>query len=107
MKDKEYLKKLNEQQLKAVCHVDGPLFVAAGAGTGKTRTLTARLAYLIDLGYAKPSELLAVTFTNKAAKEMKERVANIVGDDAYLMWVLTFHAFGLRFLRKHINVLNI
>ena len=101
------LENLNDKQKEAVMHVNGPLFVAAGAGTGKTRTLTSRLSYLIDEGYAEAEELLAVTFTNKAAKEMKERVAKIVGDEAYKMWVLTFHAFGLRILRRHINVLNI
>ena len=101
------LKTLNDKQKNAVMHVNGPLFVAAGAGTGKTRTLTSRLAYLIINNHAEPENLLAVTFTNKAAKEMKERVAKLVGDEAYRMWVLTFHAFGLRILRRHINVLEI
>ena len=107
MKESDIFKNLNEQQQKAVMHINGPLFVAAGAGTGKTRTLTTRLAHLINEGYSEPECLLAVTFTNKAAKEMKERVAKIVGDDAYKMWVCTFHAFGLKILRRHIHILNI
>ena len=96
-----WLAALNESQLKAVIHPHGPLFVVAGAGTGKTRTLTSRIAYLI-LNQVNPSKILAVTFTNKAAREMKERVIEMTGPYANEVWLYTFHAFGLQVLRKHI-----
>ena len=96
-----WLATLNESQLKAVVHPGGPLFVVAGAGTGKTRTLTARIAYLIMNG-VKPEHILAVTFTNKAAREMKERVIQMTGPHAIDVWLYTFHAFGLQILRRHI-----
>jgi len=96
-----FLTTLNESQLKAVIHPDGPLFVVAGAGTGKTKTLTSRIAYLI-LNDVKPEHILAVTFTNKAAREMKERVVHLTGPYAMSVWLYTFHAFGLQMLRRHI-----
>ena len=96
-----YLATLNESQLKAVIHPGGPLFVVAGAGTGKTKTLTTRIAYLIMNG-VEPKRILAVTFTNKAAREMKERVINMTGPYASDIWLYTFHAFGLQILRRHI-----
>ena len=100
----EFLKDLNKQQFEAVTHDVGSVFVIAGAGTGKTRTLTMRIAYLIAQGY-DPSRILAVTFTNKAAKEMKSRVIDMVGPSASQVWMYTFHAFGLQILRKHIHLL--
>jgi len=100
----EFLKDLNKQQFEAVTHDVGSVFVIAGAGTGKTRTLTMRIAYLIAQGY-DPCRILAVTFTNKAAKEMKSRVIDMVGPSASQVWMYTFHAFGLQILRKHINLL--
>lgn len=100
----EFLKDLNKQQFEAVTHDVGSVFVIAGAGTGKTRTLTMRIAYLIAQGY-DPSRILAVTFTNKAAKEMKTRVIDMVGPSASQVWMYTFHAFGLQILRKHIHLL--
>ena len=100
----EFLKDLNKQQFEAVTHDVGSVFVIAGAGTGKTRTLTMRIAYLIAQGY-DPSRILAVTFTNKAAKEMKTRVIDMVGPSATQVWMYTFHAFGLQILRKHIHLL--
>ncbi|MBE0700700.1 MAG: UvrD-helicase domain-containing protein [Acholeplasmataceae bacterium] len=96
-----WLATLNESQLNAVTHPDGPLFVVAGAGTGKTRTLTSRIAYLIMNG-VESKRILAVTFTNKAAKEMKQRVVDMVGPHAIDVWLYTFHAFGLQMLRRHI-----
>lgn len=96
-----FLTTLNESQLKAVIHPDGPLFVVAGAGTGKTKTLTSRIAYLIMNG-VEPSHILAVTFTNKAAREMKSRVVDMTGPHAMRVWLFTFHAFGLQILRRHI-----
>src|SRR6266700_2594079 len=90
---------LNPAQREAVLHVNGPLLVLAGAGSGKTRVLTTRLARLIDQHGVDPSRILAVTFTNKAAGEMKERIARLLGRAVTGMWVGTFHAIGARMLR--------
>ncbi len=95
-----YFAELNQQQLEAAKAVEGPVLIVAGAGTGKTRTLTSRMAYIIDCGLAEPHHILAVTFTNKAANELKERVANVTGvDPALLNWVGTFHSMCARILR--------
>tara|TARA_B100001939_G_scaffold14122_1_gene12094 strand:+ start:17648 stop:19714 length:2067 start_codon:yes stop_codon:yes gene_type:complete len=99
------LNELNKSQRKAVTYQDGSVFVIAGAGTGKTKTLTMRIAYLISIGY-EPEKILAVTFTNKAAREMKERVINLVGKKAEKVTIKTFHSFALSFLKKHINLLS-
>lgn len=107
MEDKlKYLENLNQEQKKAVESIDGPFFVVAGAGTGKTRTLTSRVAYLIDVVGVNPNKILTVTFTNKAAREMKERINKLLGNDYLLPWVLTFHAFSLRILKTNIDLLN-
>ena len=90
---------LNPAQQAAVIHTGGPLLVVAGAGSGKTRVLTRRIAYLIDIRKVRPYEILAITFTNKAAGEMKERVADLVGPIAKSMWVSTFHSACVRLLR--------
>lgn len=98
------LDSLNDAQLTAVKTINGPLLVLAGAGSGKTRVLTTRIAYLIENG-VDPYNILAITFTNKAAKEMKERVLNLVGDIRDIQ-ISTFHSFGLYILRNHFNLLG-
>jgi len=96
----EYLERLNPEQRKAAVHVDGPLLILAGAGSGKTSTMTHRIAYMIREKGVSPYHILAVTFTNKAAKEMRDRVEALVGEGTN-MWILTFHAACLRILRMY------
>ena len=97
---------LNPEQLKAVCHSEGPSMVVAGAGSGKTRVITCRIAHLIRERGVDPESVLAITFTNKAAGEMKERIRNMLGQGELSPWVSTFHSFCLRMLRKHIAELG-
>src|SRR4051794_20732889 len=96
----QFLETLNPEQREAVLHVNGPLLILAGAGSGKTRVITSRIAYLVGDGHAKPNEVLAVTFTNKAAEEMRSRVASLLGSDVSGMWVSTFHSLCARLLRR-------
>ncbi len=98
--DSDYLKQLNPEQKKAVLHKDGPLLILAGAGSGKTSTMTHRIAHLIQREGVSPYEILAVTFTNKAAKEMRDRVEALIGE-VKGMWILTFHSACLRILRMY------
>src|SRR3954469_5537236 len=95
------LEGLNPVQREAVTHHDGPLLIVAGAGSGKTRVLTHRIAHLIEEHGISPFEILAITFTNKAADEMKHRVGALVGPVAEKMWVSTFHSACVRILRAH------
>ncbi len=102
-----HLEGLNEEQRQAVVHEGGPLLVLAGAGTGKTRVLTTRIAHLLITGRARTSQILAVTFTNKAAREMLDRVASLIGGAADGMWLGTFHAIGVRVLRRHAELVGL
>jgi ATP-dependent DNA helicase UvrD/PcrA len=102
----DLLADLNPPQRAAVVHQGGPLLIVAGAGSGKTRVLTRRIAYLLGERHVAPSEILAITFTNKAAGEMKERVADMVGGRARLMWVMTFHSACVRILRENAKLLG-
>ena len=103
-----YLHGLNPEQREAVETVEGPVLVLAGAGTGKTRVLTTRLAHILTTGRAKPWELLAVTFTNKAAREMRERIAAIIGPEAEgLRWLGTFHSVAAQILRRHAELVGL
>lgn len=95
------LSTLNEKQRQAVLEIDGPLLILAGAGSGKTRVLTHRIAYLLEEKNIFPSKILAITFTNKAAKEMKNRIEKLVGDTSRGMWVGTFHSICVRIIRKY------
>ena len=97
---------LNDKQKEAVLYNEGPLLIIAGAGAGKTKTLTTKIAYLIEEGFAMPYNILAITFTNKAAKEMKDRLFSLIGDLAKQVQVSTFHSFGLKLLRENYKKLG-
>src|SRR3981081_1716077 len=96
----QFLDTLNPEQREAVLHTDGPLLILAGAGSGKTRVIASRIAYLIGDGHAQTNEVLAVTFTNKAAEEMRTRVETLLGSDITGMWVSTFHALPPQLLSR-------
>ena len=99
----DILKGLNDKQYEAVINTEGPCLVIAGAGSGKTKVLTHKIAHLIGEKGAKPWDILAITFTNKAANEMKERIANLIGDDAKDIWMGTYHSICVRILRRFID----
>ena len=99
------LDNLNKQQKEAVTHIDGPMLVLAGAGSGKTKVLTSRIAYLIE-NEVNPRNILAITFTNKAAKEMKDRVVNLIGSSANYIQISTFHSLGLKMIKENYNILG-
>src|SRR5437016_5017948 len=105
--DAPYLESLNESQRAAVEATEGPVLVLAGAGTGKTRVLTTRLAHILMTGKARPGELLCVTFTNKAAREMNDRISALIGRPVEGWWLGTFHALGARLLRRHAEVVGL
>ena len=108
MKNLEYMTKLNKEQLEAVTYLNGPLLIVAGAGSGKTRVLTSKIAHIIDEKRAFPNQILAVTFTNKAAKEMQTRVSQILKKKAIgLSWLGTFHSISAKILRKHANAVGL
>ncbi len=108
MVNSEYLKNLNEAQTEAVTHLEGPLLIVAGAGSGKTKVLTSRIAHIIAKKKAYPNQILSVTFTNKAAKEMQSRVSKILGASATgLSWLGTFHSICAKLLRKHATAVNL
>ena len=103
-----YLDKLNDKQKKAVETLNGPVLVLAGAGTGKTRVLTTRLAHLLNKNLSKPWEILAVTFTNKAAREMQNRISNLLNEKiSSLPWLGTFHSVSAKLLRRHAEAVNL
>jgi DNA helicase-2/ATP-dependent DNA helicase PcrA len=102
----ELLQRLNEKQKQAVLHTEGPLLILAGAGSGKTTVLVNRIAYMIANNDVRPYQILAITFTNKAAREMKERITRVVGDIANDMWIGTFHSICVRILRRTIDRLG-
>jgi DNA helicase-2/ATP-dependent DNA helicase PcrA len=103
-----YLNDLNPEQRLAVETLDGPVLVLAGAGTGKTRVLTTRIAHILATGRARPNEILAVTFTNKAAREMKLRVGTMVGQIVEGMpWLGTFHSIGVKVIRRHAELVGL
>jgi len=99
----DLLEGLNDKQKEAVISTEGPCLVIAGAGSGKTKVLTHKIAYIIEQNEIKPWNILAITFTNKAAKEMKERITNLIGDISNDMWIGTFHSICIKILRKYID----
>ena len=100
------IEKLNDRQREAVENLDGPMLVLAGAGSGKTRVLTTKVAYLLEEKDISPSNILAITFTNKAAKEMKERIFSLIGRQGFLVQISTFHSFGLKLLKENYDLLG-
>ena len=106
MTKETYLEQWNQKQREAVDHFEGPLLVLAGAGSGKTRVLTTRIAHLIQERGVAPDRILAVTFTNKAAGELRDRISSLLGESPKGMWTGTFHALGARILRRHAPLLG-
>ena len=104
----DYLKNLNKAQREAVTYLDGPLLIVAGAGSGKTKVLTSRIAHIINENKAYPNQILSVTFTNKAAREMQNRVVKILNNtEVGLPWLGTFHSICAKILRRHAKAVNL
>tara|TARA_A100001015_G_scaffold243447_1_gene278414 strand:+ start:2393 stop:2851 length:459 start_codon:yes stop_codon:yes gene_type:complete len=104
----DYFKDLNEKQKEAINYLDGPLLIVAGAGSGKTKVLTSRIAHIINKNKAYPNQILAVTFTNKAAREMHSRVSTIIKKkEIGISWMGTFHSISAKLLRKHAKAVNL
>ncbi|MGN1059333.1 MAG: ATP-dependent helicase, partial [Clostridia bacterium] len=101
------LDRFNAEQKKAITATDGPLLILAGAGSGKTTVVVNKIAYILDQKLAEPWQMLAITFTNKAANEMKERIEQAVGESAGSMWIGTFHSICMRMLRRDIDRLGV
>ena len=106
-KEPRYFDALNAEQRRAVEALDGPVLVLAGAGVGKTRVLTTRIAHLIATGHARAHEILAVTFTNKASREMRERIGALTGVQDGMPWMGTFHSIGAKILRRHAELVGL
>ncbi|MDT2076577.1 MAG: UvrD-helicase domain-containing protein, partial [Planktomarina sp.] len=102
-----YMEGLNPAQRAAVEQLEGPVLMLAGAGTGKTKALTTRIAHLLNTGAARPNEILSVTFTNKAAREMKNRVSNLIGQIEGMPWMGTFHSICVKILRRHAELVGL
>ena len=108
MSNPQYLDNLNELQHESVCSTEGPNLIIAGAGTGKTRVLTTRVAHIVETNLAFPSQVLCVTFTNKAAREMADRVQQLVNQSMdRIPWIGTFHSIGAKIIRNHAEVLGL
>ena len=108
MTNLEYLDNLNKSQKEAVSYISGPLLIVAGAGSGKTKVLTSRIAHILKLNKAFPNQILSVTFTNKAAREMHNRVSKILGNkEVGLPWLGTFHSICAKILRRHAKAVNL
>src|SRR5271154_4990639 len=105
--DPPYLEGLNDEQRRAVESLDGPVLILAGAGVGKTRVLTTRIAHIVSTGRARAHEILAVTFTNKAAREMRHRVGAFAGSEQAMPWLGTFHSVGAKILRMHAELVGL
>src|SRR3989338_6665972 len=103
----QQLQNLNQAQRDAVLQSEGPLLVLAGAGTGKTRVLTTRIIHIVNSQLASPLQILAVTFTNKAAAEMKKRIGEVIGDQVNNLWIGTFHGIAARITRRHAEIVGL
>ena len=108
MRNLKYLENLNKSQMEAVLHTSGPLLIVAGAGSGKTKVLTSRIAHILKNNKAFPNQILSVTFTNKAAREMQNRVSGMLNNkEVGLPWLGTFHSICAKILRRHAQAVNL
>ena len=100
------LDQFNDRQKEAILATEGPLLILAGAGSGKTTVVVNKIAYILEQSLARPYQILAITFTNKAANELKDRVEGLIGDGAEGMWIGTFHSVCMKILRRNISLLG-